>query len=92
MMTDLENSPDLTDEDVVSAVDVHVGDIGRLLAPMNCPVCGDPVGNIRHELRRRIPDHYWRIRMWCHVGHESVMVYRIVEWRMANDQMQQGSS
>lgn len=79
---ELEDSPDLTDGEVGMAEDAREADLPGLLCAAGCPACDAPVMTFRHELRRRAPNHYWRVRLHCAAGHESVKVYRMLEWRM----------
>lgn len=81
-MPDLEDSPDLSDEEVEMAKPITEADMVDHLRGVPCPACDAPVTKIKHELRRRRPFHYSRVRLHCAAGHDSVLVFRMLDWRM----------
>lgn len=79
-MNDLEDSTDLTDEQVQSAIPTSALEgLRDDLAAQVCP-CGGSLVACRHAFRRRAPHVYWRAHLRCtRGGHEVVVVYR-ADW------------
>ena len=79
-MMNLEDSPDLTDDQVAAAVPAaDPEDVRAHLAGARCE-CGSPLLVQKHLLRRRAPHHYWRVHLRCaSQEHEVTVVYR-TDW------------
>jgi hypothetical protein len=74
-----EDSSDLTDEEVASAVPVTEMPVRD--GP--CPTCGEPVQRVEHWLRRRRPHLYARLSRMCNQGHVTTEVFRLDHMREA---------
>ena len=88
MLDQLEDSPDLSDEEVAMAQAATEKDIPDHLRGITCCACDEPITRMKHELRRRRPYHYWRVRLHCAAGHESLRIFRMLDWRMSNGRLQ----
>lgn len=74
-----EDSEDLTDEEVASAIET-TGTEGIVSgATIPCPECSGVVRVLLHELRRRKPHLYWRTTLECVHGHTTVRLF-ITDW------------
>lgn len=78
-----EDSEDLTDEEVASAVPVpNVEGVLKLMLAEKCTTCGWPMGPDAHLLRRRKPHLYWKLPLVCRAPEEhmrKLLVIR-VDW------------
>lgn len=76
-----EDSPDLTDEEIRHAkATERVEDIEGAVRGHTCPACSAAFSKAEHELRRRMPSLFWRIRLTCvGAGHVSLMTFK-VDW------------
>lgn len=76
-----DDSPDLTDEEIASAVATVSSDaIVSAVQSARCSTCQQ--GSMRltsHELRRRKPHLYWRVGLVCAQGHNASMVF-LTDW------------
>jgi hypothetical protein len=68
-----EDSNDLTDEEVASAVPVE----GMPVWDGPCPTCGGTIHRVEHWLRRRRPHLYARLSRTCVQGHVLTEVFRL---------------
>lgn len=71
-MDEREDSQDLTDEEILSAVDSSE----PVIPDPKCPKCGEEV-RASVELRRRRPYLYSRIKQTCAKGHVTVYIFRL---------------
>ena len=73
-----EDSADLSQAEIDQAV--AAPNVELVIAQLRrCFVCGGRLEISSHELRRKDPHHYWRIRLNCKVGHKSTRLFR-VDW------------
>lgn len=76
-----ENSPDLTDEDIVSAIETDgVGYFTHETSPLlllSCPSCGGPIVSTGYAVRRRKPDLFLRTTLACEMGHKVVKHFKV---------------
>jgi hypothetical protein len=83
-MPNLEDSPDLTDEEVAAAVDATDAELGNRLFDLKCRC--DRLHERRHNsLRRRRPYHYAIFELSCPVcGDAQKAVFRLTDpkWRL----------
>ena len=75
-----DDSEDLTDEEIAAALPTS-GESGivRAIQALNCDLCGEPFSGNAHELRRRKPHLYWRVRLVCAKGHMVKRVF-LADW------------
>ena len=75
-----EDSPDLTDAEVLGAAEVAgAADLVKHIQGAKCDQCLGPVSVNGHALRRRAPHLYWRILLVCRSGHHSSQVFQ-TDW------------
>jgi hypothetical protein len=71
------NSPDLTDEEVASAIPTSgIEDIVPQLRDQICS-CGKALGILGHKKLFRFPHFYWRARLVCVDGHPAQKVFQV---------------
>ena len=79
-----EDSPDLTDEEVQTAVATdNTGDLSRRLGTFLRESPGTQLE--AHELRRRKPHLYWRVKLKTPTGEDQSLIFQ-ADW------LQQGST
>lgn len=72
-----EDSPDLTDADIVGAhPTTGVGDIVSALRSNPCETCSGHVRVAGHAIRRRRPHLYWKVKLLCSSEHESFVFFQ----------------
>lgn len=78
---ELENdSEDLTDEEVKSAISVaSVDAMINVLRETRCSQCNQPIEVVSQALRRRVPFLYNRVILHCAENHDQVIIFR-TDW------------
>lgn len=71
-MDEREDSPDLTDDEILSAIDSSE----PVIPDPKCPKCSAEV-RASVELRRRRPYLFSRITQTCFEGHVTVYIFRL---------------
>jgi hypothetical protein len=75
-----EDSPDLTDAEVRTAIaTTGTDDIIAWIKTSSCQKCGKEVRVVAHEFRRRALKLYWRIQMVCLADHPTSQVFK-ADW------------
>ena len=75
-----EDSEDLTNVEILEAQPTtKVDDVIGFLQAYRCPVCAARTLVARHELRRRIPNLYWRVKLRCGNGHAPQVTFQ-TDW------------
>ena len=70
------NSPDLTDDEVASAISTsRAEDLPPHLKSQAC-ACGEILEVRSHEKRFRFPHFYWRVSLVCGSGHVAQKVFQ----------------
>jgi hypothetical protein len=75
------DSPDLTDEEIQAATTIPDEEVAPHLQGMACSTCGEPIVGRAHEIRRRRPHLYWRVRCHCKNSHETIRLFRMDLWK-----------
>lgn len=74
-----EDSEDLTDQEIETALDV-TGVVAWVMVLQafcsSCPECGGRMGVVTHALRRRKPNLFWRTTLKCGAGHDEQVTCR----------------
>jgi len=72
-----EDSPDLTDEEMVAAIDVTTPEeMSQACLDLKCPTCSETLTFTKHQLRRRAPHLYARVLFVCKDGHQGSVTFR----------------
>jgi hypothetical protein len=71
------NSPDLTDEEIASAVATSSTEDLIPFLETPCGTCGKPWVRERHEKRFRFPHFYSRVKLVCPEGHEERKIFQM---------------
>jgi hypothetical protein len=72
-----EDSPDLTDEEMVAAIDVTtLEEMTDRLLISKCSKCFASISPTKHQLRRRAPHLYARVLFVCKDGHQGSVTFR----------------
>jgi hypothetical protein len=74
---ELEDSPDLLDEEIESATSTTVEEFPKKVFFLACKTCFLPVVPVKYAVRRRKPHTYWRVSMKCMQDHIEDLVFRI---------------
>jgi hypothetical protein len=76
-----EDSADLTDEEIDGAIrTASLGELRAALIHLSCGSCAGGVPRpVKHYLRRRKPNLYWRIDLKCQNGHGITKTFR-ADW------------
>lgn len=73
-----EDSEDLSDEEIAGSTDTSSSEgVVEGLKDLVCAVCHQALLLRKHELRRRAPSLYWRVRLACEQGHETGRLFRV---------------
>lgn len=75
-----EDSADLTDADVKSAVPMACNAAVKHLSQLTCSTCEAYLRITSHELRLRKPYYYWVTGMVCGNGHINKSIVRLLDW------------
>jgi len=75
-----DDSEDLTDEEVESAIAVaNVDAMLKRLRDARCPECEKEIEVFAHALRRRVPFLYARMDLQCQKEHSHTIIFR-ADW------------
>ena len=74
--TEAVNSPDLTDEEVASAIPTSCADDITPHVEAPCGTCGKPWVKESHRKRFRFPHFYSRVILTCPDGHQEKKVFQ----------------
>ena len=75
-----EDSEDLTDEEIASAIpSTGTDDIVAGIMVPGCSECGGKVRILSHDLRRRKPHLYWRATVECGQNHRTARLFE-ADW------------
>jgi hypothetical protein len=76
-----ENSPDLTDSQVLSAIVVaSPQDMAGVLLTLKCPECQGVAVVKKYQSYRRVPHMYSGVDLICNKGHSVPSMFFRLEW------------